>query len=303
MELARVGYGASFNTIYISENELIKQAKNEYGKKKLQKEIEVYRRLLHIAPDFPMAKVIRANTNILVLQYYNDYIPLWKFYSSLDEPAQHTLCKKVIDNLDYLHQIHHEAISKDEYMRLLMLETVQKVQERFKDVENLFSAIPFEYVNGVKCITIKEALGKIEQHTIRFVESKSEYTLHYIHGDPQFNNILINPLTQDIIFIDPRGYFGDKEMLGIPEYDIAKVLFALSGYDKFDTTDLFDLTINEGNVSFPSFTLDSSFVSMYTHIHFLLVSIWLANSHFFKDNPKKALVSYAYARYLASFLL
>ena len=34
----------------------------------------------------------------------------------------------------------------------------------------------------------------------------------------------------EIIFIDPRGYFGNTKLYGLKQYDFAKLLFGLSGY-------------------------------------------------------------------------
>ena len=87
--------------------------------------------------------------------------------------------------------------------------------------------------NNIKIKTFDEILSIIEVNVLEYIKSKSNYTYSLIHGDCQFSNILIHK-NNDIKFIDPRGYFGNTMLFGIPEYDIAKVFFALSGYDHFD---------------------------------------------------------------------
>lgn len=55
-----------------------------------------------------------------------------------------------------------------------------------------------------------------------------------IHGDLCFPNILYDPLSGLIKFIDPRGRFGHAGVHGDPRYDRAKILQSIDGgYDQF----------------------------------------------------------------------
>jgi hypothetical protein len=131
-----------------------------------------------------------------------------------------------------------------------------------------------------------------------FVKSTS-HILCPIHGDCQFNNILIGP-EKEILFIDPRGYYGTYDIYGIPEYDDAKIAFALSGYDNFDSMKITSLNIENDVVFVEDLRIkdleQDSFVSVLT------LSIWLGNAHCFKDEAK-AFYSYSYAMWLISLYL
>ena len=298
--VGRAGYGSSFNEISIQGNTFIKKAKNAYGEQKLQKEIDTYRFIQKHAPAFPLAKLLSIDKTSFTLLYYKGYSPLWRVYESSNELQREALLRKVFNHLNTLHTGYRQSVTKEEYIRLLRLEVITKVKERYMEVKHILDEYPFEYVNGVRCLSFHDCISYLETAIDDFVQKKSDYFLCLFHGDPQFNNILYDTTSEDMIFIDPRGYFGDTFILGIEEYDIAKVLFALSGYDSFDSQQVFTNKIVDKNIHIPDFTLDSRFYTMFPEIQFLLVSIWLANCHCFKDNLEKMLVSHAYARLFAT---
>jgi len=54
------------------------------------------------------------------------------------------------------------------------------------------------------------------------------------HGDATFSNTLVDDKLR-VWFIDPRGYFSKKGVMGDPWYDFAKVYYsAVGGYDAFN---------------------------------------------------------------------
>jgi hypothetical protein len=57
---------------------------------------------------------------------------------------------------------------------------------------------------------------------------------NFCHGDLNGSNIMVNPITMDVKFIDPRGYFGNTKLYGWKEYEYSKLLYCLSGYDDFN---------------------------------------------------------------------
>jgi hypothetical protein len=131
----------------------------------------------------------------------------------------------------------------------------------------------------------------------------------FIHGDCQFNNILCSIDDADrarIVFIDPRGYYGDTKLYGIPEYDYAKILFALSGYDLFDNAVVDDLRVDGNNVVISDF-IQHNFYDIFESVSplpeivpTLFVCIWLGNAHMFINNEAKCMTSYFIAMYYAS---
>jgi hypothetical protein len=302
-EIKRHGYGSAFNFLYVQDNLLYKKAKNDYGKKKLQTEILAYKKFTELCKSFPLARYIRHTPDTLILQYYPSYRPLSKFYEGMTKEKKINIVQKIQSALQSLHLIEKVSISKEEYTRLLRMEVIDKLEERYKQVETTLQLYPFLSVNGVVCLSFSDCLKRLEMYMNDFVNKQSVFELSYIHGDPQFNNILYDSNSDSILFIDPRGYFGDSHLYGIAEYDWAKLLFALSGYDKFDETDKFVINIQEQNISIPDFIVDSNYEVLYPELRFLLISIWLGNCHCFLSEPSKLLVSHAFARFLATKFL
>jgi hypothetical protein len=301
--LSRSGYGSSFNKLYIHDDEIEKRPSNSYGKRKLELEKKVYVEFFHSAPEFPLAKGYRSTDTSLFVHYYKEYLPLWQTYKSATVTERDSLLERIQHHLGNLHRKTSVNVSYDEYSILLRSEVVEKVRARYSEIRNVLEEYPFDSVNGMPCLSFDECMTKIESHLEVYLKTKENYTLSYIHGDPQFNNILVQKDTVDVVFIDPRGYFGTKELYGISEYDTAKILFALSGYDIFDSTDSFELQYESRNLDIPDFCLEDRFVSFYPEIHFILCSIWLANAHCFLQNPVKAIISHAFARYITTLLL
>ena len=107
---------------------------------------------------------------------------------------------------------------------------------------------------------------------------------------------------------DPRGYFGNLPTpYGLPQYDHAKIAFALSGYDLFDTMDIQELDIRDGNISIPLNPISwkkEILESMDEITRLFFISAWLGNAHSFAErNPAKAVCSYLYALYIATIFL
>ena len=128
---------------------------------------------------------------------------------------------------------------------------------------------------------------------------KEECVFSLIHGDCNFQNILVGP-DEHLVFIDPRGYFGSYgSPYGLPAYDRAKVVFALTGYDRFDRAKSAPpLFIEHGHCTIPSlayFPFDLCKFSQLEEV--LAISIWLGNPHVFWNAGyhDKAIWSYLYA--------
>jgi hypothetical protein len=136
---------------------------------------------------------------------------------------------------------------------------------------------------------------------------KYEYSL--IFGDCQFSNILINPDSiNNILFIDPRGYFGNTNIHGLEEYDYAKVLYAISGYDSFNNEyfNLKNIDIENNSLEFTinGIFYEKEIINKYfnkVHKAFLVI-IWLSLSEYSKNNIWKCIASYYYGLYLGTLL-
>ena len=126
------------------------------------------------------------------------------------------------------------------------------------------------------------------------------YEYGIIHGDCQFNNILINK-KGELKFIDPRGYYGTSRIYGLIDYDMAKICFALSGYDLFDNSSIINLNIDGDTIYIDIDILYDSYINeQSTIVKTLMCAIWLGNSHIFLDDEPKCITSHFIARYMCS---
>jgi hypothetical protein len=301
--LQRIGYGSAFNNLYITPTTVKKEYKNEYGKVKLEKEILFYRYLIERSIPFARPKIYEFTPTSYTMQNMTGYVSLYTVFSTFTPQKKRVLLERVYRELDMLHQSEHVNISREKLEECLQIETHTKLLERVQCINELLAQ--YSHVQKVNNIVLKSfdtILSLISEHVQKYLSTIDTYRLCLIHGDCQFNNVLYNPSSGDIVFIDPRGYFGSVGLFGIPEYDSAKVLFALSGYDVFDNMDVSQLDISGDTVSIPNlFQIDDDQLFKQGDIvSVLAISVWLGNAHCFKHNPPKALFSYFYAMYLAS---
>jgi len=183
---------------------------------------------------------------------YDDPFVIERIYGRHTNESDYT---QIIKNLTHLHESTqtNTPISEED----VRIEIYDKLVKRSKPY------IHREYVNGIKIKTYEEAVEFMKHVPIPIMNSC------IIHGDPHFDNIIVRD-DDEMIFIDPRGYFGNNSLYGIAQYDIAKVHFSLSGYTYFEHMSDYsctDLPIHE-----KAFDID-----FFTHV--LLCSIWLGNSH------------------------
>ena len=300
--LERVGYGSSFNTIYIYNNMIKKESKNIYGNEKIKKEMNFYK-YITVHTSFPVPTIYEYGINYYIMEYLKDYKPLYLYFPFFSITNKHNMLQQIYHYLSNLHSQTSKTITKEILHKSLVIETYDKIIARYKEIEHiLLYFIHITHVNGVKLLSFNEIMTKIQIKVSNYLESLTEYKVCILHGDCQFNNIIYNPNIKTIIFIDPRGYFGNQELYGIAEYDYAKIKFALSGYDIFDNMHITSLNIEENNLIIDDiFQMNDIFSD--DIISTLTLSIWLGNAHCFKNNIPKAMYSYFYAIYLSTLYL
>lgn len=303
MELKRNGYGSNFNKLYIdtSSNIIQKECYHSYGMKKITNEIAFLHFINNNNIPFPIPKVYTILTNGYTMEYMNNYIPLYQTYDIQKTP---NILKDIMNKLTILHSFDQKITTREIYLEQLLMETNTKIYDRYELIKSTIFKYNFiKSVNGISIYDFDYIMDNINHKIIDLVKQKDEYYFVPIHGDCQFNNILINPNTNDICFIDPRGYFGNMEIYGIKEYDFAKVLFALSGYDSFDNSDITCLNINNDNIEIQTNILD---VTIFDNCHLetlIMLSIWLGNAHCFIHNENKLMYSYFIAMYYSTLIL
>ena len=285
---------------------ILSQSKNEYGNFKINKEIAFFKYLINNAITFPIPKIYNFEPNGYTMQYLSDYSPLYTTFPSLSTQKQNELLLKINSTLDSLHSNTTKSISKNEYTDCLIYETFTKIKERYLQIETIVQQYSFiKRVNGIEILSLNDILDKIKNKVVNYINNLSSYNISVIHGDCQFNNILYNQSDDDIVFIDPRGYFGHLDVFGPAQYDLAKIKFALSGYDIFDNMEINSVNIDGDNITIPNIfiTNDTNLFEKDDIVSTLTISIWLGNAHCFKNNIPKAIFSYFYSIYLATLYL
>jgi len=312
--LQRVGYGSNFNEIVIRGEAIVKRSINPYGDEKITNEIAFYEYILKnkLRVNVPNIYHLDKMNHTIVMLYMKDYIALYMIYFDLPDKDKFIILRNIYKNLVIMHS-EQIRVHRDVYWNDLHKETIDKVESRLSSIQHLIKKNEHILtVNGEPLKKIKDILTKINTQIKKHVREQTEYVYSFIHGDCQFNNILCSIDDADrtrIVFIDPRGYYGDTKLYGIPEYDYAKILFALSGYDLFDNAVVDDLRVDGNNVVISDF-IQHNFYDVFESVSplpdivtTLFVCIWLGNAHMFINNEAKCMTSYFIAMYYASTYL
>lgn len=106
-------------------------------------------------------------------------------------------------------------------------EALTKAVARLEEAWPIIQHFQLLSVNGVTApVELVGAIGALERCLdllLEHYQPKASSCYRLIHGDPNFSNVLIDPVTNALSFIDPRGYFGATACYGPPDYDLAKV--------------------------------------------------------------------------------
>lgn len=299
--LERQGYGSSFNELFIKEETIQKVTKNEYGRKKIEKEKAFFHFIRSVAVNFPIPEQFVDEQNGYSMKYYRGWNPLFQQLQQTPEKLSFFL-SKVYTCLESLHTSFTVPVTKETVKSDLQYELIEKIKGRYEEVKAVLSPYSFvRTVNGVSLETYDTLFSFFQEEIDRFVDSRQDFTYCPIHGDCQFNNILVSR-NDELLFIDPRGSFGSSNLYGLKEYDTAKVCFALTGYDIFDSSVIDILDISGSNLTLPEIALDLSVLYSNEFTAILTASIWLGNPHSFKEYPLKAVYSYYYGLYVATLV-
>lgn len=171
-----------------------------------------------------------------------DGVNIYKAKLSLEDK------KKVIDNLveslNMLHGFRHEASDQYSNMEAYYTKTISRIG-KIRDL------VPFA---DRRTITINGKEYKnpyFYKKEMREIISKLLLTgenFSLIHGDCTFSNTMVDK-NLNVIFLDPRGYFGHTKMVGDEAYDWSKAYYSIYGdYDRFNNKE-FSLDIADEGVT------------------------------------------------------
>jgi len=301
-----------FNNMEISNDnsKLLKRGINDKGKEIIINEIAWYEYLRGQSQNqYPyIPKIYDTYEYGFLMEYKEKHIPLYKFLNDCSENDKITVLNSIICNLNKLHNIEKRNESKISFFSNLKKEIYDKVYERKKIIDNFINYFGnITTVNSTVINTFDEVINKCKKIIIKFYETLEIYEYSIIFGDCQFSNILINPNDiSDLIFIDPRGYFGNSKIFGPKEYDYAKVLYCISGYDNFnfDNFNIEKISNQSINFNIKAIKYDKKIINKHfnkVHKAFLVI-IWLSFAEYTKNDIWKCLCAYYYGLYLGTIL-
>lgn len=171
------------------------------------------------------------------MEFLEGYKPLHTVLDEFERDCEVLKIKKLYANLfkavDACGKISEKEVSYEVFKEDLKKEIVDKVIERCEKIK--------AFLISYKREELEKALQKTYNDLLSFAINSTDYDVEkaalkygFCHGDLNGSNVLVNPETLEIRFVDPRGYFGNTKVYGWKPYETAKLLYCLYGYDDFN---------------------------------------------------------------------
>jgi len=291
-----------FNKIIEINNTLIKESTCTYGNKIIADEMCFYKYHMLNKNTHNLPSILEFYENKFVMSKINGTLAIDVFNNS-HIPKQFEYLQAITNSLDSLHNQSNYIVDANTLLNDIKIEFYQKVITRVENIDSLLCY--FNYIKSVNNIQIKYTYKHIINHMYSIINKKllidgQKYCT--IHGDPHMSNILIDP-SDNIYFIDPRGYFGITKIFGIKEYDISKIMYSLSGFDDINNNNGHFFIINDNNINvniqnnidnymFIFDKYDTELILSMTILH------WFGLTDYTKNNIHKCISAYYYGMYL-----
>ena len=169
--------------------------------------------------------MIENNTGF-VMEFLDDYIPLHHYIKTHEESDVQKIYETIHLYLNILSKC-TEEVDDFVFYKDLEKEIITKVVDRCEKIKYML----INYDKKSLSVLLDRAYEYLCNNT-KIINHKIQYCV--CHGDLNGSNILVNPTTKDVKFLDPRGYFGYTTFYGWQDYEYSKLLYCLSGYDDFN---------------------------------------------------------------------
>jgi hypothetical protein len=203
---------------------------------------------------------------------------------------------------------------EDAIKAAIIKELYSSIDDRVEPCMHMIqSVIDSNDIKSIDDMPISEH-GKVMSAIDDWLQSKMDegyFDTAYVHGDPNTDNVMI--CGKELRFVDPRGYFGNLKTLGlgIKQYDVAKFVYGLSGYGRFNSAEYVATMIRHNNVQAfigPSELPGISDVSLFDikvddDIKVMVGIIWLKLTSYIINDPIKSVLAYMYGNALLTKLL
>ncbi|QQO96280.1 mannose-1-phosphate guanyltransferase [Acinetobacter phage Minot] len=283
-----------FNQVTMASGVVYKAAINEKGRQLQKEELAWYAKV--DSPALP--KILDHRETDKMMSFKMERIigkPMFEVYTP-------ELLPKILETLKFDKM--PEFTSREQIINDYQYEVIVKVMSRCDEIKGVIKSFgDIEYVNNVKIGRLETMLNQAFAHLTYEASDKDYYV---IHGDPNFSNLMLDQ-NGEVRLIDPRGYFGKTKIYGPRIYDEAKVLYALSGYDKFNSDHMWGGLAINGNaatINIEPLSVTSLHSKYFNEYHHLWVAvIWIALAGYFKNNPLKSVSAFYYGMYLLTTAL
>jgi hypothetical protein len=293
-----------FNRISVKDNIVSKDATTAYGVQIINREIGWYEEAKRLDCVDNIAQIIGINNNRDGFKMHvvrGDVI--FRIFDDLPVHKRHRIVAMYLRELEEFHK-HTKAVDNEQFETCIETEIIDKIINRYYKIKQLLDIFGnIHTVNGVLVQPFDECINRVNSIVKRYYKD-TERLFSFIHGDCQFGNSIYDSVRDKIIFIDPRGYFGTSINYGVKEYDFAKLLFALSGYDSFNVQHDFMIdALEDGCIEFKIHTYDIDYTFATPVVKAFMVSIWLGLAQYFQNDVQKCVCTYYHSLYLATTLL
>lgn len=305
-----------FNTIEFIGDHVFKAATNNQGQDIIAKEIEWYETLAGLNKknaELPVPKVWVSPAKNSFFMSRVDGVPIWKAWNDFSPVDRRFVLQQVIDGQQTLFDLGKRKVPLEQVLDDVGIEAGTKLRKRYAEIEHMIAAFgPVHTVNGQDLLE-RDALKTINRLALAienyYVSHTAKGLYGFIHGDLQFSNSMVNIETRRVTIIDPRGYFGKTVGFGLQDYDIGKLLYALSGYDHFNYDKSFGIELKNGHLRFnveqPSHLgIEGVISEHFKYIHHLWLAVcWLGLAQYIKNDPVKSVAAHYLGLALAENIL
>lgn len=305
-----------FNSLEFVGNHVFKAATNNQGQDIIAREIGWYETLAQLNTKnipLPIPKVWVSPKKDSFFMSKVEGVPIWKAWNDFSPVDRQFVLEQVIRGQDDLFRLGKRRIDMETMLNDVGVEAGDKLRKRYDEIKGVIAAFgPVKYVNGQELLelnpltTINRLAGAIEIHYVNHHQTTS---YGFIHGDLQFSNSMVNIETREVTIIDPRGYFGKTIGFGLQDYDIGKLLYALSGYDHFNYDKSFGIRLKDGRLDFtikqPSHKgVEGIIAEHFKYIHHLWLAVcWIGLAQYIKNDPVKSMAAHYHGLALAEQIL
>ena len=294
----------------ISENnKIFRRSKNDTGINIIKKEIDFYKFIAkNAALKLFFFSIFQIYENGYVLENKNNFQEIFLISTKNNISENEKIIENIFNKLHIIHNSVQQNMPKIEFLNNIKIIFYEKTIHKIKNIQFILDYFPkFKKVNNIFIDSFEKTIKKLCKNIFDYYTILEDYQYNLIHGDCIFSNILYNSINKEnnnnieIIFKNPTGYFGNKNTIGLKDYDFSKILFSIYGYNKFFIK---EIKKDELIINIPELNISNHYIKKkFNKIHYIFMIInWFHVAELNKKNIYKCILSYYYALYLATLL-